>query len=202
LKTLEEPGGDLLLILTTSQRHALRPTILSRCQQIQFDPLGEEEILAGLRSLHDLPLEQMLVAAKLANGSFTRALDLADEETMADRGRIVEFLRAAWSRDAEAIMKHAQHFQDLNDRQAAVDFLTGIQWWFRDVSAIQEGYGDKIVNVDLQKPLHDFSDHFRSVDAGAAIKILEESIEFTQKNSQIVLVLIHVAQEIHHCLSS
>lgn len=202
LKTLEEPGGNLLLILTTGNREALRPTILSRCQQIHFDPLGEEEILEGLRPMSELSRDQLLVAARLSNGSFTRAIELLEEESLNDRKRILEFLRAAWSEDAEAIVRQAQYFHDLNDRQAVAEFLEGLEWWFRDVSAIQEGFGDRILNVDLQKPLHDFSDHFRNVDADSVIKILEESIGFTQKNSQIALVIVHVALEIRHSLAS
>ena len=41
LKTLEEPVGATLFILVTGAPSALLPTILSRCQMVRFDPLGE-----------------------------------------------------------------------------------------------------------------------------------------------------------------
>lgn len=40
LKTLEEPAGDTVLLLTTDRPMALLPTIRSRCQQVIFRPLA------------------------------------------------------------------------------------------------------------------------------------------------------------------
>ena len=48
LKTLEEPPAHCMLILTTSYRDELLPTILSRCQQVRFDPLSDVQIQEGL----------------------------------------------------------------------------------------------------------------------------------------------------------
>jgi len=47
LKTLEEPAGDTILLLTTDRPMALLPTIRSRCQKIIFRPMATptEEIL-------------------------------------------------------------------------------------------------------------------------------------------------------------
>jgi DNA polymerase III gamma/tau subunit len=41
LKTLEEPPGQMLIILTTHQPHALLPTIRSRCQMIRIPELSQ-----------------------------------------------------------------------------------------------------------------------------------------------------------------
>lgn len=46
LKTLEEPSGNTMLVLTTAHRDRLLPTIISRCQGVRFDPLSEQEISA------------------------------------------------------------------------------------------------------------------------------------------------------------
>ncbi len=40
LKTLEEPAGDTILLLTTDRPMALLPTIRSRCQQVVFRPVS------------------------------------------------------------------------------------------------------------------------------------------------------------------
>ena len=44
LKTLEEPPGNALLILLTSNIGAILPTILSRCQRLSFSPISEAAI--------------------------------------------------------------------------------------------------------------------------------------------------------------
>lgn len=40
LKTLEEPAGDTILLLTTDRPMSLLPTIRSRCQQVVFNPIS------------------------------------------------------------------------------------------------------------------------------------------------------------------
>lgn len=44
LKTLEEPKGDTIIILVTEYPEMLFPTILSRCQNIRFYPVGKDDI--------------------------------------------------------------------------------------------------------------------------------------------------------------
>jgi DNA polymerase-3 subunit delta' len=43
LKTLEEPGKAALILITTTLNDLL-PTIVSRCQQVRFDPLSQEHL--------------------------------------------------------------------------------------------------------------------------------------------------------------
>ena len=89
LKTLEEPAGVSLFVLVTATPSALLPTILSRCQEVRFDPLGEghlREILAR----HGRTPEEAAAAADLAGGSAARALALDVAETRARRDRVVQ----------------------------------------------------------------------------------------------------------------
>ena len=44
LKTLEEPPSSTILIIISSNPFKLLPTIISRCQTIQFQPLNPENI--------------------------------------------------------------------------------------------------------------------------------------------------------------
>ncbi len=44
LKILEEPPPDTYMILITSREEALLPTIVSRCQRVEFSPLNSDEI--------------------------------------------------------------------------------------------------------------------------------------------------------------
>ncbi len=89
LKTLEEPTGECLFLLTTSRRDALLPTILSRCQQIRFDPLTEEEIAAALMERNGVAAEQAALVARLANGSYTRAVELLGDDLQEERAHVV-----------------------------------------------------------------------------------------------------------------
>lgn len=51
LKTLEEPSSQSLIILTSSARDLILPTILSRCQLVRFLPVPADELKMGIELL-------------------------------------------------------------------------------------------------------------------------------------------------------
>ncbi len=77
LKVLEEPTPGTVFILTSSKRSALLPTIISRCQSVRFDLLSEEEISGALISRHNLAPADAKLKARLANGSYSNAVESA-----------------------------------------------------------------------------------------------------------------------------
>ena len=79
LKTLEEPGRDVILILVSHQMSSLLPTIRSRCRIIPFPVPEWGEVEAWLRSPGRDP-EAVRQAMVLAGGRPLRALRLLDSE--------------------------------------------------------------------------------------------------------------------------
>lgn len=63
LKILEDPPRNTLFILITAQKNALLPTILSRCQEIDFFPVSNEIVTRYIHDheLHHLGPEDFLV---------------------------------------------------------------------------------------------------------------------------------------------
>ncbi|MBZ5536128.1 MAG: DNA polymerase III subunit gamma/tau [Acidobacteriia bacterium] len=51
LKTLEEPPDHVIFIFATTERHKLKPTILSRCQNFSFRTLSYHEIYKSLETI-------------------------------------------------------------------------------------------------------------------------------------------------------
>lgn len=78
LKTLEEPGSDVLIILSSARAHRLPVTIRSRCQLLRFTVPEQNTSLAWLKSnqnAENLATEkQLLQALKHAFGSPLAAL--------------------------------------------------------------------------------------------------------------------------------
>ncbi|MDD5750538.1 MAG: hypothetical protein PHU56_02730 [Candidatus Pacebacteria bacterium] len=58
LKTLEEPRENTILFLITSLPHMLVGTILSRCEELKFYPLGNKEMAGSFGGFKDNPLWQ------------------------------------------------------------------------------------------------------------------------------------------------
>jgi hypothetical protein len=91
LKLLEEPPEGWVFLLTVSDPSLLPSTVVSRCQMLRLPPLGEATVEAILRR-EGQPTERIATVAKLAEGSLTRARELANDAAWEARGNILEFI--------------------------------------------------------------------------------------------------------------
>jgi DNA polymerase-3 subunit delta' len=76
LKTLEEPPARTVVILVTAAPDDLLPTIRSRCQRIDFDPIADAVVQGALEREGIAPEEAATLAA-LSGGQIARARALA-----------------------------------------------------------------------------------------------------------------------------
>lgn len=72
LKTLEEPPPRTVIVLVTSVPEDLLPTIRSRCQRIDLDPVPDDVVAATLRR-DGVPADAAALAAALGGGQLARA---------------------------------------------------------------------------------------------------------------------------------
>ncbi len=108
LKLLEEPPPRAMLLLVSHAPGRLLPTIRSRCCRLRLSPL-EPAALSELLELYrpDLPTEERVVLASLADGSIGRALSLADSDGLAIRRNVVGLIAGVPSLDMAAASKFA-----------------------------------------------------------------------------------------------
>ena len=76
LKTLEEPPPRTLIMLLTTNADGLLPTILSRCEQVRFDPYDQQELARILAELGDLTAPEAAEQAVLADGNARKGVAL------------------------------------------------------------------------------------------------------------------------------
>ncbi|MCG8391488.1 MAG: DNA polymerase III subunit delta' [Pseudomonadales bacterium] len=89
LKTLEEPGGQTLLILVSDQPTLLLPTIRSRCQQRLLPVPERQQALEWLQGQVGDSAASLLDAAQ---GAPLHALALEQADWFADREKLLEAL--------------------------------------------------------------------------------------------------------------
>ena len=96
LKILEEPPFFSQFILVTSNPHLILPTIKSRCQTLQFVPVGKEEIVKTLLEKGRSEAEARIISLYV-RGNFGEALELDWEEVQRQRregwGHFLSFLK-------------------------------------------------------------------------------------------------------------
>ena len=93
LKSIEEPPASVFFLLVTDRLERVLPTIVSRCQMVEFRPLSDADVAAYLRESHGLDGVAAEALARLSTGSVERAARLAGDVRGA--GRRAEYLRHA-----------------------------------------------------------------------------------------------------------
>jgi DNA polymerase-3 subunit delta' len=193
LKTLEEPTPKTVLILTSSKRERLLPTILSRCQPLKFDSLSSEDIRDALVARHSVSVEKAQLAATLANGSFSRAIALLESDVSESRDAVVEFVRNALGNRASKLFEQIEELAATSDRPAMERWLSLMLVWFRDAEAIRLAASNGIVNVDQLEPLQGFVKNFPTADHRRIISSVEGAIALVGRNVYLPLVLANLA---------
>ena len=82
LKTLEEPPGQTLIILTVNTRDRLLATITSRCRRFGVSPLPAETLARELHLRDIAHGDDAMELAVTAEGSLGMAMELAGGETL------------------------------------------------------------------------------------------------------------------------
>lgn len=91
LKALEEPNPSVIWILLAHGVQPFLPTILSRCQIVDFPPIAEEAMCELLRRRFTLGSEEALRMVRISRGDLNAATRLAsDPDAARMRSRAVE----------------------------------------------------------------------------------------------------------------
>ncbi len=194
LKTLEEPPANCMLILTTANREELLPTIISRCQQVRFDPLTEEQIQGALVQRDKVDNSHAALLARLSGGSYTRAQELLGDDLMRERDDVLEFVRRTVAGHHVDVAKIIDGVAEEKNRARVTRFLHLLLLWFRDALVLSRG--GAIINVDQQEPLQKFVARYPETNIPDILGEIERAISLVERNIYIKLVLYNLAGQL------
>ena len=83
LKSIEEPPDYVYVLLVSDRLERVLPTIVSRCQQVEFRPVSDAVVAAYLRERHGLDGLEAEALARLSTGSVERAAQRWSQPSMA-----------------------------------------------------------------------------------------------------------------------
>ncbi|MFP4227611.1 MAG: DNA polymerase III subunit delta' [Salinivenus sp.] len=195
LKLLEEPPPQTVFLLTTSRPEQLLPTIISRCQQLRFDPLLPESIESALVERDGLAPDTAAMLARMADGSYSRALDLVqNDDLMTSRELVLEYFRAAYTQKVESISSCVQELKG-QGRERVKSVLRLMLRWVRDL-VLYRSMGEEapLVNVDQSEAVARFCNNLPDADLEGMVGLVEEALHLTERNVRTQLVLTALAQ--------
>lgn len=201
LKTLEEPASDLLIILITSRPESLLPTIISRCQQIRFDPLREEAIAGALVAREGIDPSQAAAVASLANGNYTRALEYLHADLAGRRAEAVNFVRTALGRSRSELLDEIERITTDYDKSEIEDLLRLMVSWLRQALRVAENVGGTAGGGDDDSVAR-FARRYEGLEYASVFEALDRAISLLDKNVYIPLILIDLAVQLRRLISA
>lgn len=189
LKTLEEPPSHALLVIIALEAKALLPTIISRCQNIAFNPIAPHEIERKLLEEKGLKDHSAHLLSLLARGNLRWALTVDTQTLVKRRDYLLSKIMTLSYKEPEKILSFVEVLTKSDDDIS--DALEILKSWFRDLIVFKniKQMSHLIIHVDLLDKIRDSSKHF-SVEH--LLKMLE-AIHYAEKalnrNANKVLTL-------------
>jgi DNA polymerase-3 subunit delta' len=147
LKVLEEPTESNVLILITAKPYSLRPTIISRCQHIRFNPLDSSTVVRFLVNEKNMDNHKAMLLAALSGGSIGNALELNKEDILDYRKELLNLLFTTNRQDPFSLINFASFLgQGKREIKQGLNILSSI---FRDALVLKETQkNDMLINQD------------------------------------------------------
>jgi DNA polymerase-3 subunit delta' len=192
LKTLEEPLPGIILLLTTSAKDQLLPTIISRCQLLQCDSLQDVEIESALISREGVDQSIARLVAQLSHGSYGNARRLSSLNMADERKDVVEFLRLVLGKNRATLIDAIDELASSSDRPGIERWLKLLQSWLRDALLLQQNAQAPLLD-DEKKSMENFVAKFHHANLIASIQTVEKAIAHLDKNVYLHLILTTLA---------
>lgn len=138
LKNLEEPPENTYFILTTTKVNHLRETIRSRCQEFQFSPLSETEIEDILTNFFEIEEHSTHVVSRIAEGSYTKALELLKSDVDFFLEKTISILRFGLVGKYYSCLHEISEIgkKDENDFKQVIRFII---YWLYELRSSRDG---------------------------------------------------------------
>lgn len=198
LKTLEEPSGQVLLILVTHQPGALPPTIVSRCQRVLFKAYSDSAVLQWVEAQIKGDKNKALQLLTVANYAPLQAIELESLNYLPLRDRLLKSLiNTVTQRESAVMVVNALLKEDIKlILHIIIIFLMG-------VLRLQLNCHDFVLNVDHLPLLQELSSVLSQEKLLEILQQLQETWRVVTGsiavNSQLLLEEIFLMLETHKC---
>lgn len=188
LKILEEPPAANIMILISALLSQLPATILSRCQQVRFNPLPEEQVAGFLQQRLAIDDAAARLLANSAGGSIARALDMHNSAYLDMRREIIEVAAAGWLHDPLLRLSSLSRFGQT--REEALERLAILRTCYRDAMVYREtGSVGALINQDQNDLIAALSGRLPLMDMIGNIKSINQAVAAIEQNADKALTL-------------
>lgn len=153
LKTMEEPPSYGMIILMTQNAEFLLPTIRSRCVQLRFEPLKEQELYDCLESTY-LPAIKKRIYVSFCDGKLGVLKQLLHDESFLERReKSVQYLLRLEKVDLMAMYELIKEITE--EKENLAEILEFWELWYRDLAVLKTTGQDNLYYLDYKEQLLD-----------------------------------------------
>lgn len=183
LKTLEEPPNNSLIILITSQIKRLFPTIVSRCQRINFSALSPVALEGILMKDYNFPAEESHYLSFSSEGRLGESLRLNNPNILREKNQVInEFLN----------LSGRGYFTDqiFEDKDKQKQLLIILMQWFRDIMFLKSGVdAASLINIDRKNDLLKLKERYSFEEVALALKDIAGAYALFEQNLNVKITL-------------
>ena len=173
LKVLEELPGESLIILISSKRDLLLPTVLSRCSEIRFEGLPIDVTSEIVQKNADIDSKDAYLLSFFSEGSPGRALEMINEGLLERKETIQGLLKTVAGEENFSCLNW-----DSESKDVLFEDIELLIMFFRDVAISNLG-ADRLVLDKSLLGLEMFS-FFKGYDIDKISGIVEKLIQLKQ----------------------
>lgn len=190
LKTLEEPPGPTVMILTASRPDDLLPTIVSRCTVLELRRMPVEQVQAALMERWDVPAARAELLAHLSGGRLGHAVrSHLDPHALEDRGQRLDELCRLMRESRVGRLAYVEALSRSGDSDQVQELLEEWQSFLSDLLLISLRAGAPRANPDRGEVLNQLAGRISPRQAQAAIRTIQRTRSAVQRNANLRLAL-------------
>ncbi len=170
LKVLEEPPGESILILISSKRDMLLPTIISRCSEVRFNSLPVDMTKNIIMQNSEVSEKDASFLASFSEGSPGRALEMIEEEVIERKNGLLEMLKEIAEEENVSCLNW-----DVDKKDQLIEDVELLIMFFRDIAVSKEGMKGLVLDKDIfDAGLYDY---FGGYDIDKIRNIVEKLVD-------------------------
>ncbi|MCL4387045.1 MAG: DNA polymerase III subunit delta' [Patescibacteria group bacterium] len=175
LKSLEEPEGKVVFVLTASNINNIPKTIISRCQIIVFSLVPKTEIIDWLIEAKGFSKAEAEKIGQLAAGKPKIALNIAENEGLHEKKDVENFFNLFKNRN---YLEKFAYLNKILEEERISYILDAYILYLRDLLILKTGCKEKIIHKESQDFLAEKSE--------ISFKKIEKSIEIIKNLKETV----------------
>lgn len=200
LKLLEEPSEKTILLLCVSDTSQLLPTIRSRCQSLYLQKLSPDDIKNYLETHFELDAQHAQELAFLADGSLSKAIDMANDSNASFSELYMEWMRNCYEGSIEKIQNTIEKISK-NSRENQKLFLDFTLQKLRDAVLFQSGLEEYSSATEVDKEfLQKFSKFINSKGIEGIVNEINQAYYYISRNANAQLVFMGISLKINAIL--